>query len=86
MESRSCAASSTSPAARVAHAHRPSAPSSACYVDGYDAHSGRVAFERDRLKVAKLTAAGLRVMQVTGRQVRGDPGGVTVRLRAALSG
>ena len=25
-------------------------------VDGYDAHSGRIAFERDRLKVAKLNA------------------------------
>ena len=39
-------------------------------VDGFDAHSGRVAFERDRLKVAKLKAAGISVMPVTGRQVK----------------
>ncbi|HEX2128190.1 MAG TPA: type IV toxin-antitoxin system AbiEi family antitoxin domain-containing protein [Solirubrobacterales bacterium] len=53
-------------------------------VDGYDAHGGRVAFERDRLKVAELSAAGLRVMLVTGRQVRNDPTEVIDRLMAAL--
>jgi hypothetical protein len=35
-------------------------------VDGYDAHSGRVAFERDRLKAATLTANGLRILPITG--------------------
>jgi len=53
-------------------------------VDGYDAHSGRAAFERDRLKLATLTAAGLRVMQVTGRQVRRDERAVLDRLLRAL--
>ena len=53
-------------------------------VDGWDAHSGRVAFERDRLKVAVLKAHGIATMPVTGRQVRMDPGGVVDRLLAAL--
>jgi very-short-patch-repair endonuclease len=53
-------------------------------VDGYDAHSGRTAFERDRLKAATLNAHGITVMPVTGRQVRGDPRGVIARLRAAV--
>jgi very-short-patch-repair endonuclease len=55
-------------------------------VDGYDAHSGRVAFERDRLKVANLNASGLRVMPITGRQLRDDPDGVLRRLSWALEG
>ncbi len=54
-------------------------------IDGYDAHSGRAAFERDRLKLARLNARGLRVMPVTGRQIRRDPEGVIRRLLAALS-
>jgi very-short-patch-repair endonuclease len=53
-------------------------------IDGYDAHSGRLAFERDRLKVATLKARGLDVMPITPRQLREDPGGVLGRLRAAL--
>lgn len=53
-------------------------------VDGYDAHRGRVAFERDRLRWATLEAKGLAIMPVTGRQVRRDPDGVVERLLAAL--
>lgn len=53
-------------------------------VDGYDAHSGRVAFERDRLKIATLEALGLTVMPVTGRQIRNDEDGVLERLLRAL--
>jgi very-short-patch-repair endonuclease len=53
-------------------------------VDGYDAHAGRVAFERDRIKAATLTADGLSVMLVTGRQVRRDPDGVLGRILRAL--
>jgi very-short-patch-repair endonuclease len=53
-------------------------------IDGYDAHSGRVAFERDRLKVATLKAHGLDVMPVTPRQLRDDPDGVLARLLSAL--
>jgi very-short-patch-repair endonuclease len=54
-------------------------------VDGWDAHSGRVAFERDRLKVATLNAKGITVMPVTGRQIRDDPDGVLGRVVAALA-
>ncbi len=53
-------------------------------VDGWDGHSGRVAFERDRLKLATLRANGISVMPVTGRQVKRDPDGVIARLLAAL--
>jgi very-short-patch-repair endonuclease len=54
-------------------------------VDGYDAHSGRVAFERDRLKTATLNAEGMAVMPVTGRRIRDDPEGVLTRIVAALA-
>ena len=53
-------------------------------VDGWDAHSGRVAFERDRLKIAVLKAQGIATMPVTGRQIQRDPDGVVARLLAAL--
>jgi very-short-patch-repair endonuclease len=53
-------------------------------IDGYDGHSSRVAFERDRLKVAKLKARGLDVMPVSARQVRDDPHGVVARAMQAL--
>jgi very-short-patch-repair endonuclease len=53
-------------------------------IDGYQAHSGRLAFERDRLKVATLKARGLDVMPVTPRQLRDDPDGVVARLLRAL--
>jgi very-short-patch-repair endonuclease len=53
-------------------------------IDGYHAHGGRVAFERDRLKAAILEANGLKVMPVTPRLIRDDPRGVVARLRAAL--
>jgi very-short-patch-repair endonuclease len=53
-------------------------------IDGYEAHSGRVAFERDRLKVATLKARGLDVMPVTPRQLRDDRDGVCLRLLRAL--
>ncbi len=53
-------------------------------VDGYDAHSGRIAFERDRLKVAVLNAHDIAVMPVTGRRIRRDPDGVVARLLSAL--
>jgi very-short-patch-repair endonuclease len=51
-------------------------------VDGYDAHAGRVAFERDRL--ATLRAHGFGMVPVTGRQIRDDAQGVVSRLLGAL--
>jgi very-short-patch-repair endonuclease len=53
-------------------------------IDGYDGHSGRVAFERDRLKIATLKARGVDVLPVTPRNLREDPEGVLTRLLAAL--
>jgi very-short-patch-repair endonuclease len=53
-------------------------------IDGYDGHSGRIAFERDRLKRATLIAHGITVMPVTGRQIENDPRGVLSRLLGAL--
>lgn len=52
--------------------------------DGYEGHSGRAAFERDRLKISSLIAKGLTVMPVTGRQVREDPDAVLSRVLSAL--
>jgi very-short-patch-repair endonuclease len=54
-------------------------------VDGYDGHSGRHAFERDRLMWARLQAKGIQVMPVTGRQIRQDAEGVAARIREALA-
>ena len=54
-------------------------------IDGWDAHSGRTAFERDHLKRATLTAHGITVMPVTGRQIHGDPRGVIDRIKLGLS-
>jgi very-short-patch-repair endonuclease len=54
-------------------------------VDGWDGHSGRVAFERDRLKAATLTANGVNLMPITGRQIREHPDGVLARIRSALA-
>jgi len=54
-------------------------------LDGWDGHSGSVAFEEDRLKIATLTAHGVTVIPITGRQLRDDPDGVTDRLRRAIA-
>jgi very-short-patch-repair endonuclease len=54
-------------------------------IDGYAAHSGRIAFERGRLKLATLEAKGVRVMPVTPRQIGEDPEGVLARLLDGLA-
>ena len=53
-------------------------------LDGWDGHSERVAFERDRLKIANLAAKGVHVMPITGLQIRNDRAGVKGRLESAL--
>jgi very-short-patch-repair endonuclease len=53
-------------------------------VDGYAAHSGRVAFERDRLKIATLKAKGVAVMPITPRQIEEDEQRALERLLRAL--
>src|SRR4051794_4282008 len=54
-------------------------------VDGWGGHSSRIAFERDRLKWARLSAHGLTVVPITGRQLRADPAGVIKRLKRAIA-
>jgi very-short-patch-repair endonuclease len=38
-------------------------------IDGYEFHGGREAFEKDRARDQKLTAAGYRVIRITWRQL-----------------
>jgi very-short-patch-repair endonuclease len=54
-------------------------------LDGWDGHSSRIAFERDRLKAATLNSHGMTVIPITGRQLRDDPDGVIDRLRRAIA-
>ncbi len=53
-------------------------------VDGFEFHSSREAFERDRERDAVLMAAGFRVFRVTWRQMVRQPEMVVVRLRRAM--
>ena len=53
-------------------------------IDSYAAHSGPVAFERDRMKVATLESHGIMVMPITPRQLRDDRQGAIARLRETL--
>jgi len=48
-------------------------------------HGSRAAFERDRLRDARLVAAGYRVVRVTWRQLTREPIAVAARLGAALA-
>jgi very-short-patch-repair endonuclease len=54
-------------------------------VDGWDGHSGKVAFNRDRLKIAELVAKDIRVMPVTSKQMTDDPASVVRRVLEALA-
>jgi len=54
-------------------------------VDGFRYHSSRAAFERDRLRDAKLQAQGHRVMRVTWRQIIEAPEAVLVRIAQGLA-
>ncbi len=54
-------------------------------VDGWATHGSREAFERDRARDAQLTAAGLRPMRITWRQLTQAPESVAARLGAALA-
>ena len=54
-------------------------------LDGWDGHSSRIAFERDRLKWAHLQANGVDVMPLAVRQVQHDEEGTIRRLRATLA-
>jgi very-short-patch-repair endonuclease len=54
-------------------------------VDGYRYHSRPAAFERDRVKGAKLTAAGLIVMRISALQVDNASYSVIARIAETLA-
>lgn len=54
-------------------------------VDGFQFHSTREAFERDRLRGARLQASGQRVMRITWRQIAATREAVAARLAAAMA-
>jgi very-short-patch-repair endonuclease/predicted transcriptional regulator of viral defense system len=53
--------------------------------DGFETHSTRQAFERDRAKDALLLRAGYRVIRVTWRQLVREPSIVAATIRAGLA-
>jgi very-short-patch-repair endonuclease/predicted transcriptional regulator of viral defense system len=53
-------------------------------VDGFQWHSDRAAFERDRVRDAELQALGYRVIRVTWRQLAREPRAVIARIAATL--
>ena len=55
-------------------------------VDGYAAHAGRHAFERDRRRDQELRAAGYRVERITWRQLEHEPERVVAVIARALAG
>jgi very-short-patch-repair endonuclease len=54
-------------------------------VDGFQFHSNREAFERDRRRDAELQSAGLRVLRVTWRQIVDAPYATLTNLVRALA-
>jgi very-short-patch-repair endonuclease len=54
-------------------------------IDGYEVHSRRPQFHRDRQKWSDLTAAGWRVLHFTYDQLRDEPAWVIDTLRSALA-
>lgn len=54
-------------------------------VDGFQFHSSRAAFERDRLRDAELQARGFRVIRVTWRQLADQPEAMMARIARALT-
>lgn len=54
-------------------------------VDGYDVHSTRAAFERDRRRDADLQSHGYRVLRITWRQLTDEPEALIALVSAALA-
>ncbi len=54
-------------------------------VDGYQFHSTRARFERDRIRDAHLVAAGIAVLRVTWRRLERDQFAVLVEIAGALA-
>lgn len=55
-------------------------------VDGFAFHSAREAFERDRIRDARLVASGIRVLRVTWRRLTAKPHAVVADLAQSLAG
>ena len=55
-------------------------------IDGFQYHSTRQAFERDRARDAALQAAGYRVIRVTWRQITDHPHALIAQLAVLLHG
>jgi predicted transcriptional regulator of viral defense system len=55
-------------------------------LDGYETHSTRAAFERDRARDRALQAQGWRVIRITWRQLQEEPQTIAAQLRALLKG
>jgi hypothetical protein len=53
-------------------------------LDGYDVHRTRAAFERDRVRDAKLALHGFRVLRFTDRRLKSAPTEVALTVRALL--
>ncbi|HET9124756.1 MAG TPA: DUF559 domain-containing protein, partial [Solirubrobacteraceae bacterium] len=53
-------------------------------VDGYRFHSSRGAFERDRVRDARLRAADIEVLRITWRRMERDPFAVVAEIAGAL--
>ena len=54
-------------------------------LDSYPIHTTRQAFETDRKRDRELTLAGYRVVRITWRQLRHDPGAIADQLSALLA-
>jgi very-short-patch-repair endonuclease len=54
-------------------------------VDGFQFHSSRLAFERDRHRDGELASRGFRVIRVTWRQIVNEPDALIRRLAQALA-
>ncbi len=55
-------------------------------VDGFAFHSGRDAFERDRIRDARLVAANIRVLRVTWRRLVAKPHAIVADIAQSLTG
>ena len=53
--------------------------------DGHEHHGTRAAFERDRIRDARLTVLGYRVVRFTWRRLAHEPGDVAATLSALLA-
>ena len=53
-------------------------------LDGFAVHGTRAAFERDRARDRALQVAGWRVVRITWRQLRDEPGTIATQLSALL--